>query len=381
MKRPVVFPTLLLTLLPLPMAGQRIAARTTIIGEPSCDSCRLEVEQVARLGGDPQGYIIGITGRVFLDSRDRWFVLETVKPAEVKVYDSDGTFLRLLGREGQGPGEFRRVSYVQEYPTDTLNIYDRGNGRISRFTADFQYIDQRPLRLSPLYLLFTKTGRLVVNTPYAGDPGNRLPLHFVGPEGTVVQSFGREIAAYRNGGENHHIRVIAPGKEGGVWAASLGRYEIEYWDDDGKLGQIVERVVQWFPPHRDPATRTNPRSGSPNPRLRALWVDKDGLLWTAVDIPQDDWREGFYPYRLQSGLVFDKPLKDEHYDSRIEVLDPLRGVALATVTVPEAVTGFVGNPNGEVFLYHLYESPDFEPYIDLWRMRLVGPSKPIGGKK
>lgn len=47
----------------------------------------------------------------------------------IVVFDSAGHPLRVLGREGSGPGEFKR-KYSLAWVGDTLAVYDPGNGRV-----------------------------------------------------------------------------------------------------------------------------------------------------------------------------------------------------------------------------------------------------------
>ncbi|HEU5217941.1 MAG TPA: 6-bladed beta-propeller [Gemmatimonadales bacterium] len=48
--------------------------------------------------GNPQSIAVDEAGRVYVSDR---------KPSVIKVYGPDGTFIRTIGREGEGPGEFR----------------------------------------------------------------------------------------------------------------------------------------------------------------------------------------------------------------------------------------------------------------------------------
>ncbi|HSN85950.1 MAG TPA: 6-bladed beta-propeller, partial [Thermoanaerobaculia bacterium] len=49
---------------------------------------------------DPQGLAVDDWGRIFVVDD---------KPRVIKVYGSDGEFVRTIGREGAGPGEFRQA--------------------------------------------------------------------------------------------------------------------------------------------------------------------------------------------------------------------------------------------------------------------------------
>lgn len=73
---------------------------------------------------------------------DGRIVVADRRQRDVREYAADGTFVRVLARNGQGPGEVSFVSRLQRLPGDTLVILD-GNARIaSRFDAAGAYIDR-----------------------------------------------------------------------------------------------------------------------------------------------------------------------------------------------------------------------------------------------
>jgi hypothetical protein len=56
------------------------------------------------------------------------------QPAVIKVFGSDGAYVRTIGREGDGPGELRRGFLAIR--GDTLLIQDSGNSRLTIFRTD-----------------------------------------------------------------------------------------------------------------------------------------------------------------------------------------------------------------------------------------------------
>lgn len=66
-----------------------------------------QLELAAETTGEPQtpGELID-PNSVALDEWGRAFVVDQ-KPSVIKVYDKDGSFIRTIGQEGAGPGEFR----------------------------------------------------------------------------------------------------------------------------------------------------------------------------------------------------------------------------------------------------------------------------------
>ena len=56
--------------------------------------------------------------------------------AEIRLFDSDGTYRMSLGSKGQGPGELESPSVLAALPGDTLAVYDTRPRRITRFGPD-----------------------------------------------------------------------------------------------------------------------------------------------------------------------------------------------------------------------------------------------------
>lgn len=81
--------------------------------------------------GDIKAMAIGPDGRIY--------VLDGHGPV-IRLYDPTGTYLRDVGREGEGPGEYKRPdSGLVMLPGGRLALRDPGNGRISVFSADGAY--------------------------------------------------------------------------------------------------------------------------------------------------------------------------------------------------------------------------------------------------
>jgi hypothetical protein len=91
--------------------------------------------QIARIGSvdDADLSLTRVTG-VLIDSRAHVYVLQP-QDRQVAVFDSSGRRVRLIGRSGEGPGEFDAVS-AAGLRADTLYVADNALGRISFFDAD-----------------------------------------------------------------------------------------------------------------------------------------------------------------------------------------------------------------------------------------------------
>ncbi|HSH46291.1 MAG TPA: 6-bladed beta-propeller, partial [Longimicrobiales bacterium] len=61
----------------------------------------------------------------------------------VVVFDASGTFVRSIGRAGEGPGEFRSPTALALDPGRALAVWDARRGVISRWSPDGALLDER----------------------------------------------------------------------------------------------------------------------------------------------------------------------------------------------------------------------------------------------
>lgn len=90
---------------------------------------------------EPGGIVAAPDGTIFVADRGN---------NDIKMFDADGTYLKTLGQEGQGPGEFSFISSIT-IAGDKLVIRDSRNSRMSVWTLDGEHVadhapaDQRSL--------------------------------------------------------------------------------------------------------------------------------------------------------------------------------------------------------------------------------------------
>ncbi|MBK6493581.1 MAG: hypothetical protein IPG05_00510 [Gemmatimonadetes bacterium] len=79
--------------------------------------------------GNPRTVVAGEDGTIYLLQQ---------APTMIKVYGADGQWLRNIGREGNGPGEFRDGMFG--IARDTLFVQDPNNARFTTFTTNGTFI-------------------------------------------------------------------------------------------------------------------------------------------------------------------------------------------------------------------------------------------------
>src|SRR5512140_3947795 len=98
--------------------------------------------EIGRAQGDSVYQLYRVRGIVELPGGG--IALANAGSSEVRLYDATGRFLRALGREGEGPGEFTSLRNLV-LRGDTLYAYDRVAGLLTRFLLSGAYLGDDPV--------------------------------------------------------------------------------------------------------------------------------------------------------------------------------------------------------------------------------------------
>ncbi len=116
-----------------------------------------EEPQVWRLSGDPVleiGAVEGeepyqlhqVGGAVRLS--DGRILVSNTGSRELRLSGGGGDFLESIGKDGEGPGEFRAPTRIRKLPGDTVMVWDQALQRVSIFDARGRFLAMAPLPLS-----------------------------------------------------------------------------------------------------------------------------------------------------------------------------------------------------------------------------------------
>ena len=100
--------------------------------------------EVATIGTDSGPASFASVRSLLYTPRGELLVLDD-RAKEVKVFDSAGRYLRAIGRNGAGPGEYA-WPYSLAWLGDTLAILDPGNSRIGLFDGREKWAGQLPVQ-------------------------------------------------------------------------------------------------------------------------------------------------------------------------------------------------------------------------------------------
>ncbi|MCB1183425.1 hypothetical protein KDM41_08320 [bacterium] len=121
----------------LPTAGAHAEPARVANGPAPADGTRdLELTELWRRGGlEDEDVIFGLITAVRTDADGTVYVLDS-QLSEIKVFTPDGELSEILGREGDGPGEFRGPADMALLPDGTLGVLQAFPGRVVRLNRD-----------------------------------------------------------------------------------------------------------------------------------------------------------------------------------------------------------------------------------------------------
>jgi hypothetical protein len=138
-----------------PAARQFAQGETVVLTETTGFPCRiLFVNGQVALRADSHPDITDI-GQYVARSPDGRFFTAASRGAEVHVWDAEGKFVRILGREGKGPGEFARSGKFIGFSRSGDVFIADNQRRWSVFSSGLEFLRTLPA---------TATGTAMSNT-------------------------------------------------------------------------------------------------------------------------------------------------------------------------------------------------------------------------
>lgn len=316
--------------------------------------------------GDRSGEgVIGRPKAVTSDPQGRvWLVSEEV-PHQISVFDANGSFEFVTGREGDGPGEFRSISALAARPDGSIVVFDIRSGRVSILGSDGGFLELGGINGSVVAAWPNENGWIAVAR--GGHPGNHeypVAVH------RTPHSVDAELGADPPGLEYDFYdfqRIVTWSPSGSLWVSPAFALHLEEWSAAGELLQTWEREPEWMPSGGSwhPSTPDDP----PTPTLRALAVDSLDRLWAAVTVGQPEWYSGLGDPlgNPESGRQM-WPLADidEVFGTRIELMDSETRTVIRSGYTDEFFFSVL--PDGRWVSYR--ENDSGVPRVLLWNVGL-----------
>ncbi|MBU2501513.1 6-bladed beta-propeller [bacterium] len=138
-------PHMTAALLLLILAHPALAARETTEdgvlhvwngSEPANGVKTPQMEELWRIGGwDDEETILGIINKVLIDDDDNIYLMDA-QLSEIKVFSPEGEQINVIGKEGDGPGEFRGPTDMAFLPDGTIGVLQAFPGRVVKLNLD-----------------------------------------------------------------------------------------------------------------------------------------------------------------------------------------------------------------------------------------------------
>jgi hypothetical protein len=204
--------------------------------------------------------------RFIVDQNEIIYIMDYQDQA-IKVFDSNGEYIRSIGKKGEGPGEFTFVGHLTVLLDGRLLVMDSEARRISLFDSDGKYIEghhwtERPGRLN----YATDSTCLLTVYTFEGDKpleGRRLFVKEFDFQGNEIRSFGEfkieetKIHKVKRGEVVISVLIYTPFSPHSIFAADPVRkylyhcvndqYMLEVFDHDGKVIRRFDRPYEPLP--------------------------------------------------------------------------------------------------------------------------------------
>jgi len=230
--------------------------------KPMEKATSVEMEALWELGGDTddEDEFFGVIADIEIDDQGNVYLLDA-QLSVVKIYTAEGELIREIGREGEGPGEFRRPAAMFFTKDGNLGVMQTIPGKIVLLTPTGEPVGEHPLPEPEDggYQLLTggqaNKGQLVIGmarTKVADDQSEWARNDFL----TRIDSEGNQLATYAT--QNKKIVfanailnfadwdtferrwTVAP--DGKVYACeSYADYEVTVWNADGSVDKKITR--------------------------------------------------------------------------------------------------------------------------------------------
>ncbi len=213
------------------------------------------------LDAAPEYEFFNVAGAVRLS--DGRLVVANAGSYELRFYTASGTYQAHAGRQGGGPGEFERISWIQRHGGDSLVAYDSGQRRLSIFDSVGSFARSiTPIATGgPAFRSFIgmfEDGSLLASGARGFGAGDvtgvdrtEIPLFRYHPDRDATDSLGAHA------GSEYYVKTTGRGLTVGVllfggrthvrvardhyYVATTDTYEVQRYSTSGILQTIVRK--------------------------------------------------------------------------------------------------------------------------------------------
>jgi hypothetical protein len=281
--------------------------------EPAEAARTLSPEQLWQVGGDDDSDVMfGVLTQITSDRAGNIYLLDA-QLHEVMIFSPDGEYVRSIGREGEGPGEFRRPADLFLTADGNVAVMQRMPGKIVVMTPEGE-----PVGVHPVPEARDRGMRMFFNGRYAGEQVVLAAMEMARDESgfrtkTILMGVnpqGEQTAVFYTHDDERNFAnmefdektfgrgplVWAPASDGRVFVSdNFDTYSIKVYNGDGSMNRVVERAYEHRVRSAEERERNKPRimfrrrgGGAQTPKTIASKTDRDiqemyprasGSLW------------------------------------------------------------------------------------------------------
>ncbi len=268
-------------------------------------------DELWRVGGEEdEDVIFGVLSAIKADDAGNLYLLDQ-QLVEVMVFSRSGEYLRSIGREGEGPGEFRRPGGMFLTPSGDVAVLQRMPGRIILMSADGDPIGNHPVPEAPDggMMMFSQGERagdylvLDINSFARRETGMEITRKLVriDSQGNIVNTLHtrtdeRNFASMSFDEKEMNELQWTCSDDGRVFVSdNFDAYAITVYGPDGGVERVIERDYEHRQRSGDEMERNKPRimfrrrggrTEAPETKasetdrdIQAMYPRADGTLW------------------------------------------------------------------------------------------------------
>jgi len=300
-----------------------------------------QLEEELSIGGDQldENYTLNRPRYVKVAEDDTIYVLD-IGDICIKVYDNQGQYLRTIGREGQGPGEFNRFFDCAIGSDGIIYILDSGNFRVSIMDANGIFI--KSYRVSgglPMHIMMDNNNFIYYEIRFIEEEKNKMSISRYNKNGEEVLKYGnfkvvQPVVKQTKTGSIATSSRVAPhtvwtvDQEGKLYAGYGDKYQISVYNPDGKISFKFGRD---FAPIPDKYYKGEPNQHKYMSAFTVIttWLfDENGNIWIEI-FPEEEAADIIYDIFSPEGIY----IKQAYVKHRIFQLK--NGKAYSIVTTDE----------------------------------------------
>lgn len=362
----------------LPSGGVRVTNTGPSMWDDTTSFRLVEDAVIAPPEGSP-GELSDING-VAADARGNVYVFQR-KPALIRVYSTDGEWMRDIGREGDGPGEYRQGMFGIH--RDTLFIQDPNNTRLTTFLTSGEFIGSHTSQCcwwTSVFPVFEDGTIGITGPPPANAADRQGALYLTHLDGTVSDTV---LLPIRQSDDSRMWKIEMKSGKGtmmmGMGIPLQPGVTTAYLPNRRKVGGNTASYSLAITGMHDDTLRVFTAPAEPRSITEG---ERDSIFEAAVEGVGAQWREAMRAVAKPNDIPMSWPLWTEIIvddRSRIWVGRPgargplstldvfsADGVLLGSV-IPPAGFKLRGSWAGGKF-YQISESEDGLPQVTVWRI-------------